>query len=229
MNHPAAAALGSSPLTRGKHRLPGRCHRRHGLIPAHAGKTASWSKSQPRSWAHPRSRGENAWLLGGAGARAGSSPLTRGKHVLIAAPDRFDGLIPAHAGKTQTQLPGEFPGRAHPRSRGENVTPGTRLVSVEGSSPLTRGKRTGVCSARLPRGLIPAHAGKTVLGAITGTINGAHPRSRGENPPDRRGPLASQGSSPLTRGKHPDDGADGDGLGLIPAHAGKTSSRRSAP
>ena len=30
------------------------------------------------------------------------------------------------------------------------------------------------------------------------------------------------GSSPLTRGKHPDDGADGDGLGLIPAHAGKT-------
>ena len=38
-------AKGSSPLTRGKHRLPGRGHHRHGLIPAHAGKTTFSSAS----------------------------------------------------------------------------------------------------------------------------------------------------------------------------------------
>ena len=40
------------------------------------------------------------------------------------------------------------------------------------------------------------------------------------------------GSSPLTRGKYPDDGADGHRMGLIPAHAGKiypTKWRRARP
>ena len=76
---------GSSPLTRGKHRV-----REHGLgcarlIPAHAGKTACDATSTTTARAHPRSRGEN-WLAGEAWAlEAGSSPLTRGKHFLTCA------------------------------------------------------------------------------------------------------------------------------------------------
>ena len=50
---------GSSPLTRGK-RGRGRTLRlRRGLIPAHAGKTASPRQAPPSAEAHPRSRGEN--------------------------------------------------------------------------------------------------------------------------------------------------------------------------
>ena len=54
-------------------------------------------------------------------------------------------------------------------------------------------------------------------------MTAAHPRSRGENDeavPERPGGC---GSSPLTRGKLPDVNSLGPHLGLIPAHAGKTS------
>ena len=78
---PTRKDLGSSPLTRGK-RIGGHVSVEHdGLIPAHAGKTASMRMDVSSELAHPRSRGENA---GGAGehlAGPGSSPLTRGKRV----------------------------------------------------------------------------------------------------------------------------------------------------
>ena len=133
---------GSSPLTRGK---PARndCEgRRLRLIPAHAGKTGGIRAGAPTVGAHPRSRGENceriiAWYL-----HWGSSPLTRGKR-LDARPDGLDaGLIPAHAGKTSSRRCRLWRTSAHPRSRGENY--GSELVSnaPQGSSPLTRGKRS---------------------------------------------------------------------------------------
>ena len=55
-------------------------------------------------------------------------------------------------------------GRAHPRSRGENVIWEGRVYLVEGSSPLTRGKHTGLAVEHPEDGLIPAHAGKTPKG-----------------------------------------------------------------
>ena len=54
-----AAAWGSSPLTRGKRPRPPLRRRQAGLIPAHAGKTVCAGIRQPRTRAHPRSRGEN--------------------------------------------------------------------------------------------------------------------------------------------------------------------------
>ena len=153
---------GSSPLTRGKLRgvLDGDLDLR--LIPAHAGKTHEPSR-EPRSCpAHPRSRGENQLRNSLKSSCEGSSPLTRGKlgQRIDVAVNR--GLIPAHAGKTScpVTLPGV--GAAHPRSRGENRPPSFHSFSLEGSSPLTRGKRRsrrGRCGSR---GLIPAHAGKTM-------------------------------------------------------------------
>ena len=98
---------------------------------------------------------------------------------------------------------------------------------TDGSSPLTRGKRTRCHSQRTRRRLIPAHAGKTSRTSPTKQASRAHPRSRGENDvrcPHRRN---RRGSSPLTRGKltvAPCIEAD---LRLIPAHAGKT--RRQNP
>ena len=71
-----------------------------------------------------------------------------------------------------------------------------------GSSPLTRGKHKLIATFSKPRGLIPAHAGKTGAGASAGVVAGAHPRSRGENSTARPAGRSSTGSSPLTRGKH---------------------------
>ena len=183
--------------------------RRSGLIPAHAGKTTDRSEGHSERGAHPRSRGEN--------------PHPR----LLPFPGR--GLIPAHAGKTVGDGASRHPSPAHPRSRGENGIEGAKRCVTPGSSPLTRGKRA--CSTwRGPRTwLIPAHAGKTRCRRWCRSCRWAHPRSRGENvrAGARRVPYA--GSSPLTRGKQGGCFVTGGNVGLIPAHAGKTSRRRSAP
>ena len=133
-----------------------------GLIPAHAGKTRMRSRGFTVTWAHPRSRGENAAPMSHLGGGGGSSPLTRGKPTCCPAAWLTRGLIPAHAGKTVATTYTVGTQRAHPRSRGENRGLGMRLETSEGSSPLTRGKLTMSLKLSIVHGLIPAHAGKTV-------------------------------------------------------------------
>ena len=77
------------------------------------------------------------------------------------------------------------------------------IVCDVGSSPLTRGKPN-------PRDV------------MQNTFS-AHPRSRGENFNGLNPATVVGGSSPLTRGKPLRVRAPGNGQGLIPAHAGKTS------
>ena len=194
------------------------------LIPAHAGKTPSTSTRSTRSGAHPRSRGENAEDQTRNIYEPGSSPLTRGKLSTTTLGQLTTGLIPAHAGKTRSYPPPCNASSAHPRSRGENKACPDAPSGTFGSSPLTRGKRSGVSRSRLMRGLIPAHAGKTMTFKMQCGRVTAHPRSRGENEARGEAWLPSQGSSPLTRGKPLRCVPSGDGTGLIPAHAGKTSS-----
>ena len=91
--------------------------------------------------AHPRSRGENFAIFLCLITPAGSSPLTRGKRVRQRPRVTRDGLIPAHAGKTQGHADVFSHARAHPRSRGENMRTGYQYVGRWGSSPLTRGKQ----------------------------------------------------------------------------------------
>ena len=134
------------------------------------------------------------------------------------------GLIPAHAGKTSVftlYLPWW---RAHPRSRGENVTEALDLTGERGSSPLTRGKPCARIAIASMSGLIPAHAGKTYMQSERSTSKGAHPRSRGENRTRGIEVPGFQGSSPLTRGKLGDLEDVHARVRLIPAHAGKTIS-----
>ena len=174
-------SLGSSPLTRGK-----RARRPHGsgirrLIPAHAGKTSCFALRWSTARAHPRSRGENPGGVPVYSTWEGSSPLTRGKQRIRPTSLSRAGLIPAHAGKTPDRRDGHGGRRAHPRSRGENLTGAEdQLVSL-GSSPLTRGKPSSRSPRRTRSGLIPAHAGKTSRLSRTCTKTRAHPRSRGEN------------------------------------------------
>ena len=111
---------GSSPLTRGKLRDLRKDVQMAGLIPAHAGKTASSRRLTAATAAHPRSRGENETQAANASVDAGSSPLTRGKLTPVDLGDVAEGLIPAHAGKTTVARTWPPPPPAHPRSRGEN-------------------------------------------------------------------------------------------------------------
>ena len=197
----ASRPAGSSPLTRGKPERRGRWQCRDGLIPAHAGKTGRRRCRVLRSPAHPRSRGENPKPVAPPEPGWGSSPLTRGKQVEARAQARDNGLIPAHAGKTRPESRRPIGSRAHPRSRGENGRRDPNGGRLAGSSPLTRGKLEGVRVAARDRGLIPAHAGKTVGGALRLVVPGAHPRSRGENTRSWSDVTTLAGSSPLTRGK----------------------------
>ena len=195
-------AAGSSPLTRGKRWQPAAQQPPAGLIPAHAGKTDSGNRSWIISRAHPRSRGENVRPKPASVYLVGSSPLTRGKLPAASRQLPGHGLIPAHAGKTH--LPGRaaYQAGAHPRSRGEN--------------------QEGGQVAGLGLGLIPAHAGKTRRWIVRPGGHGAHPRSRGENSDWETIDGRAGGSSPLTRGKPSCNAGLVTGLGLIPAHAGKT-------
>ena len=216
---------GSSPLTRGKHSAARNPGRHWGLIPAHAGKTARRARTRARPRAHPRSRGENEMSAQLSAFAAGSSPLTRGKQSAPTWQAVSTGLIPAHAGKTARCPSRPFRGRAHPRSRGENLAFVVPIVLVGGSSPLTRGKHGLVQAGNGQGGLIPAHAGKTRPVTKRAAPSRAHPRSRGENRCLPEGVTLHQGSSPLTRGKRRSEDIQRDADGLIPAHAGKTGTR----
>ena len=133
--------FGSSPLTRGApvgELIP---RRYVGLIPAHAGSTATSAMRINRWTAHPRSRGEHDSGTSVRGERAGSSPLTRGALVHASATGYAVGLIPAHAGSTTVATVPRHADR--------------------GSSPLTRGAPWHDHQRINRPGLIPAHAGST--------------------------------------------------------------------
>ena len=142
-SHVGPVEHGSSPLTRGKRKTFEGNLLILGLIPAHAGKTRRRGRSQQLSWAHPRSRGENACVGSEDVVGVGSSPLTRGKLGLEDCGGLLDRLIPAHAGKTYGGARKYDRGGAHPRSRGENSAMASLASLFGGSSPLTRGKPGG--------------------------------------------------------------------------------------
>ena len=143
--HPRAT--GSSPRVRGKLILVGRTVKIRGLIPACAGKTSEAPRCSRSIRAHPRVCGENNLTVCPHTTPPGSSPRVRGK--LIRCPARLEAcrLIPACAGKTETEWVPALSVAAHPRVCGENHRASATSASYLGSSPRVRGKR----SDRLPR------------------------------------------------------------------------------
>ena len=193
-----------------------------GLIPAHAGSTPGCFLLLHFIRAHPRSRGVDRGLLYPLFRPLGSSPLTRGRHCVAGFLRLGWRLIPAHAGSTFICAHFVDSERAHPRSRGVDLSQNSPIKRIKGSSPLTRGRRARDTTIRAAQRLIPAHAGSTVPPPLP--INGtrAHPRSRGVDQhisPNRNGNI---GSSPLTRGRLRTIFIRIAGVRLIPAHAGST-------
>ena len=224
------ARVGSSPLTRGTPTPGNGCHRRSGLIPAHAGNTIGGTPPHRGHRAHPRSRGEHTLGSSAAGCHRGSSPLTRGTRYLTSTFPWIFGLIPAHAGNTLSGACPVLMWWAHPRSRGEHLFANRLERIARGSSPLTRGTRSQLTGPIDRWRLIPAHAGNTPRGSRGANSPAAHPRSRGEHLSKIPTFRLLGGSSPLTRGTLLRPAPCIFGCRLIPAHAGNTRRcRKRAP
>ena len=104
-----------------------------------------------------------------------------------------------------------------------------RPARASGSSPLTRGKHYVASGGRVTQRLIPTHAGKTSTSSTRHPSPKAHPHSRGENQGLTRDVAGTEGSSPLTRGKHAPGPVPCHTHGLIPTHAGKTPCNPGTP
>ena len=149
----------------------------------------------------------------------------RGKHVSGLGEQAAGGLIPAHAGKTAPRIRPRRLRPAHPRACGENLAALIVTLLSRGSSPRMRGKHGGAAWAARIKGLIPAHAGKTPQPYRRRCRCRAHPRACGENGVDAEKTWSHWGSSPRMRGKPYVMQIPLNGIGLIPAHAGKTLSK----
>ena len=114
---------------------------------------------------------------------------------------------------------------AHPHAGEENYAPPCGKLLMSGSSPLTRGKQSGITQILDNTGSIPDHAGKTHPRCNSSNPARAHPRSRGENGLHSIPIVRALGSSPRGRGKLRTSPRVHAGGGLIPVRAGKTGRR----
>ena len=213
---------GSSPLSRGipwRERLGrGRCR----IIPALAGNTTTPCTTTNTASDHPRSRGEYLTIGDFEPGRIGSSPLSRGILCCGGIGCSRGRIIPALAGNTWPGSADDGAAWDHPRSRGEYMFTSCLGRSDAGSSPLSRGIRRWGRGGGVVNRIIPALAGNTSTVWRLMTVDGDHPRSRGEYDACTVITEYPQGSSPLSRGiLEVDSDRHGRG-GIIPALAGNT-------
>ena len=196
--HPAST--GSSPLARGGRpiNLVDRDSLR--LIPAGAGRTPRGNFRRMGGRAHPRWRGEDGVCRPVVSGTWGSSPLARGGLRGLRRRRHRRRLIPAGAGRTGHVADRLVSHGAHPRWRGEDVSPICSSPGPNGSSPLARGGRTFSSRCWMRLGLIPAGAGRTCLTLSVARGTWAHPRWRGEDTFFTVKNGRAGGSSPLARG-----------------------------
>ena len=176
-------------------------------------------------WAQPRLGGEKLKSFVMNKKVSGSSPLMRGKEGSSVAYVSATGIIPACAGKSQSETYCPHGRRNHPRSCGEK---GFKLIlglGALGSSPLMRGKGNDTFDPRNCTRIIPAHAGKRPASSMSTSVCGDHPRSCGEKGPPGGADCIRTGSSPLMRGKVPKSLPRRCSSGIIPAHAGKRQTK----
>ena len=138
-----------------------------------------------------------------AGAAAGSSPHTRGAHLVGRSPSQNHRIIPAYAGSTIR----------HP----------LRGLCRSGSSPHTRGARRRRPDPDEHWRIIPAYAGSTPAKDSIVAVFSDHPRIRGEHSRPSGVRPRWEGSSPHTRGARPWKTQTTPCMGIIPAYAGSTT------
>ena len=131
-------------------------------------------------------------------------------------------FIPAGAGNTANDDPGDLSYTVHPRRRGEHLTMSCPQNVTRGSSPQARGTRHQVFEDFVYERFIPAGAGNTVLTSTGCDPGSVHPRRRGEHLGAHLARVDLVGSSPQARGTHRARFLAAAQKRFIPAGAGNT-------
>ena len=196
------------------------------IIPARAGNSRPSSRPKRRSRDHPRACGEQVLRQDDRGGGSGSSPRVRGTARADVPDAAARGIIPARAGNRSKRGSGTVSARDHPRACGEQVLRQDDRGGGSGSSPRVRGtaRRRGHAHA-LP-GIIPARAGNSHDQGTCAACGGDHPRACGEQGRSAARGRTPWGSSPRVRGTAPVGTLVRARLGIIPARAGNSPSRR---
>ena len=135
-------------------------------------------------------------------------------------------ITPADAGKTEFIIPLSEFSEDHPRGCGENCKVLERNALDIGSPPRMRGKRFFHVERRRKNRITPADAGKTFTFAVNNVFAEDHPRGCGENLYRCSFFYSIPGSPPRMRGKLAHYTALLCQVGITPADAGKTQSRK---
>ena len=118
-------------------------------------------------------------------------------------------------------------GTDHPRACGENSQAVRHNLFGIGSPPRMRGKLDVTVGTPERLRITPAHAGKTFFLSTEALVSADHPRACGENIPSILLCSNCFGSPPRMRGKLAGVLGGVAEVRITPAHAGKTSRRRS--
>ena len=131
--------VGSSPRMRGSRRLSCWPAWLRGIIPAHAGLTWHRHDGGMRHRDHPRACGAHKLIIQNCNATWGSSPRMRGSPPLFSEADCRQGIIPAHAGLTESDEAAIPLDGDHPRACGAHAAFSWSKTCSLGSSPRMRG------------------------------------------------------------------------------------------
>ena len=151
----------------------------------------------------------------------------RGKDSLLAQLCLFVRITPAHAGKRMKAAGMCSEVQDHPRACGEKNFRKVLHRSGLGSPPRMRGKAPGVVANSPGAGITPAHAGKRCINARLQLTGQDHPRACGEKEGKTVVIPNGLGSPPRMRGKAIAYRKVEGKTGITPAHAGKSSRRKS--
>ena len=152
----------------------------------------------------------------------------RGKRRAGACQGRPARITPAHAGKTEKDIPYLIRFSDHPRACGENRRRYDSAGGERGSPPRMRGKQRETLLERTRRRITPAHAGKTRGCCRPRSRCADHPRACGENSRAESIGCGWSGSPPRMRGKRKARPRCAVPVRITPAHAGKTSQTKRA-
>ena len=221
-----ARELGSPPRGRGK--APGHPVLRISarITPAWAGKSLIQAIYAYLRRDHPRVGGEKAGTARQRLQQRGSPPRGRGKVVYLSVSIFSLRITPAWAGKSFSITARGRVRRDHPRVGGEKPRKVFSSFAMIGSPPRGRGKALFFIIGVVIFGITPAWAGKSTARMPRPRNLWDHPRVGGEKRFTDRRVVCSLGSPPRGRGKvvlHCGVLFD---VGITPAWAGKSRSKK---
>ena len=169
-------AVGLSPRVRGSRRAAPKPHGLLGSIPACAGEPALIRASTCAIRVYPRVCGGAMFCAQSGVLPEGLSPRVRGSRVMVVAPIRGRGSIPACAGEPDNPNARQADARVYPRVCGGALLGEFCLTLSQGLSPRVRGSPGWTDRTDRFRGSIPACAGEPCTSPSTATWPGVYPR-----------------------------------------------------